>query len=276
MEERVSSFVGMLREICAEEKIQLISFSGNWAHRLTKDGRTGYIVGYRFGLNSASVQEICRDKALTYLLLSDSGVPAVEHRFLELPNSLPEEGMAEYLEQCRSLLERDRQLVLKDNYGTGGNRVYLIRSMAEAEETLAKIREFSYAAALSPFVRIDDEYRVVMLDGEPRLFIRKERAYRVEHGEIVYEEWRHNLGQGARGVVETDEMLKKRLGALAEKALLAVPARFASVDIVRTGEELSVLEINGGVMLEHFSSQDPQCRALAMKVYREAVLKMLA
>ena len=276
MEERTSGFVQILREICREEEIRLQSFSDNWAHRLEKDGQTGFIVGYSFGLNSASVQEICRDKALTSMFLAEKSVPAAEHCFLPLPLSLTDEEMKAYLELCRTLLERDGRLVLKDNYGTGGNRVYRIESLREAEETLRKIQGFSYAAALSPYYPIDAEYRVVMLDKKAELVIRKERAYRIENGKKVFTEWRHNLGQGATGVMETDERRISELSALAHSALQAIPARFASVDIIRVGEELRVLEINGGVMLEHFASQNASCRAEAKRVYRGAVLKMLA
>ena len=276
MEERVSSFVGMLREICERQQIGLRSFSGNWCHRLERDGKTALIVGYQFGLNTASAREICRDKALTWILLSDQGVPAAEHRFLTLGQHYSEEMETEYLRECEKLLQRDGVLVLKDNYGTGGNRVYRIESIEEARETLRMIQGFSYAAALSPYYPIDAEYRVVVLDQEPLLTIRKERATHLENGVEVLSDWRHNLGQGARGIPETDEKLLQKLHALAVRALRAVPARFESVDIIRVGSDLLVLEINGGVMLEHFSSQDPQCRRLALSVYEQAVLKMLA
>ena len=276
MEEHVSSFVQILREICEKNGISLQSFSGNWAHRLSRDKKQGFIVGYQFGLNPASVQEICKDKALTSMFLSDRGVPAAEHRFLTLGQHYSEEMEAEYLKECQKLLSRDGKLVLKDNYGTGGNRVFLIHSLDEAKETLWKIQGFSYAAALSPYYPIDAEYRVVCLDREPLLTIRKERATHIENGQEVLSDWRHNLGQGAKGIVETDSGILPRLHALANQALQAIPARFASVDIIRVGEELLILEINGGVMLEHFSSQDPDCRALAFSAYERAVLKMLA
>ena len=276
MAEEKSTFSLLLKEICAEEKILLESFSGNWAHRLEKSGRTGFIVGYQFGLNPASVQEICRDKALTSLFLQEAGVPAAEHRFLTLGLHYNAEMQEEYLSACRPLLEKNGKLVLKDNYGTGGNRVFLIASEEEAKDVLWRLSGLTYAAALSPYYPIDMEYRVVMLDQEPRLTIRKERSYTVENGKKVYTEWRHNLGQGATGVVETDEALLGELHALARQALSVIPARFASVDIIRTSGKLLVLEINGGVMLEHFSGQDSSCREKAKEVYRRAVLKMLA
>ncbi len=275
MGEQVSSFVGMLREICEKHRILLQSYSGNWAHRMEKDGKTAFITGYQFGLNPASVQEICKDKALTFMMLSDRGIPAAEHRFLALGLHLLDETLGEYLAQCEELLKKDGKLVLKDNYGTGGNRVYLIENLREAEETLRKIQGFSYAAALSPYYPIDAEYRVVMLRGEPLLTIRKERATHFENGVLVLSEWRHNLGQGAKGIVETDEALLLKLHSLARRALEAVPAGFASVDIIRVGADLMVLEINGGVMLEHFSSQDPMCRKQALSVYEKAILCML-
>ena len=276
MEQQVSNFVQLLREICEEENIHLESFSGNWAHVLQKEGRTAHIVGHQFDLNTTGVSEICRDKALTSALLAAGGVPCAEHEFLELGKTVLSERMDEYLGKCRTLLDQNGKLVLKDNYGTGGNRVFLIGSAEEAEETLLKIQNFSYAAALSPFYEILEEYRVVCLFGEPLLLIRKERAYEIVDGRKVYLNWRHNLGQGATGVPLQDASLIRELSDLANRALRAVPAHFASVDIIACPDGNRVLEINSGVMLEHFSGQDEACRHLAKEVYRAAIRKMLA
>ena len=55
-----SNYVAIIREICTEEDIALQSFSFDWIFRLTKNGKTGFILGYQFGLNSASVKTALR------------------------------------------------------------------------------------------------------------------------------------------------------------------------------------------------------------------------
>ena len=42
-----SNYVAIIREICAEEGIELQSFSFDWIFRLTKNGKTGFILGYQ-------------------------------------------------------------------------------------------------------------------------------------------------------------------------------------------------------------------------------------
>ena len=49
-----SNYVAIIREICAEEGIELQSFSFDWIFRLTKNGKTGFILGYQFGRPSRS------------------------------------------------------------------------------------------------------------------------------------------------------------------------------------------------------------------------------
>ena len=55
MEQQVSNVTMLFREICEEERIHLTSYSDNWAHRLEKDGKTAFIVGYQFGLSAVVV-----------------------------------------------------------------------------------------------------------------------------------------------------------------------------------------------------------------------------
>jgi len=48
---------------------------------------------------------------------------------------------------------------------------------------------------------------------------------------------------------------------------------FASVDVVKVGEEYFVLEINAGVMTERFSLESEENYATAKEIYREALLR---
>ena len=270
------SFIRILQEVCSEEGILREGFSGDLAQRFSKDGKQAFTVGYQFDLNSSAVRELCKDKALTSELLLAAGVPVSEHVFLELGVTGAEERIRAHTALCAEYLEKYGKIVLKDNYGTGGNKVFLADSAEEAEKTLFALQAQTYAAALSPYYEIREEYRVVMLDGEPQLVIRKERESRMEDGKKVYVNWKHNLGQGAVGIPVDDPDITAPLFTIAKQALSVIPARFASVDVIETADALLVLEINSGVMLEHFSSQDEECYRRGKAVYRAALLKMLA
>ena len=80
-----SNYVAIIREICAEEGIELQSFSFDWIFRLTKNGKTGFILGYQFGLNSASVNSICCDKSAASELMTALGIPNISHILFASP-----------------------------------------------------------------------------------------------------------------------------------------------------------------------------------------------
>lgn len=302
-----SNFARLIDIICDEEKIERKSFSDDWSHKLTRNGRTAFITGYQFALNPASSKELAQDKALTYSVLDDAGVPTAVHEFLP---SFTEESEKAFPYQAvyEACIKEAGEVVLKDNYGTGGNKVFRISDPETYVRTLKKIWDASYAASLSPFYDIEEEVRVVILDGEGRLFIKKERqtvigdgSSTVEElvsiepekkealgiltsgekkrvpamGEKVYLNWKHNLGQGATGVVVEDEDLKKELTDIARSAQKALGLRFCSVDIVRVNGKRMVLEVNGGVMMEHFAGQSEACFETAKSIYRDAILRML-
>lgn len=267
-----AAFPSILYDIAEEAGYGIESFSDLWGHRITDGHRTLFIVGYQFPLNPASSKELCQDKALTYEVLRHAGIPAIEHWFYPAFPSKTEPSPFKDRAFAEALLERDGRAVLKDNYGTGGNRVYLVESMEAFDEMLRSIHATSYAAALSPFTDILNEYRFVMLDKEPQLVIRKERPSEVdENGKKVYTTWKHNLGQGAEGVRVTDRTLIDALLPEVRRTMEALNMRFCSVDLVITKDGPKVLEVNGGVMMEHFAKQSPEDYALAKAIYGRAI-----
>ena len=83
-----SNYVAIIREICAEEGIVLQSFSFDWIFRLTKNGKTGFILGYQFGLNSASVNSICCDKSAASELMTALGIPNISTALRSTPSAV--------------------------------------------------------------------------------------------------------------------------------------------------------------------------------------------
>jgi ribosomal protein S6--L-glutamate ligase len=108
-----------------------------------------------------------------------------------------------------------------------------------------------------------------MLCGEAKLIFAKKRN-------PASDQWQHNLGLGATATIETNEKLKAKLVPLAKKTMTALTLEFASVDIVSSEQGLKVLEVNSGVMMEHFSQESAENYQLAKNIYREAVLKMFS
>lgn len=92
--------------------------------------------------------------------------------------------------------------------------------------------------------------------------------------------WRHNLGQGGTIVpVATDA----RGADLAIAAAAALNLRFGSVDIAHiaaieaSGEPCDqVMEVNAGVMLEHFARSAPDRRDAVIGTYAEALGRLLS
>lgn len=266
------NFVRLITEICEEENIFCQGFSDNWAFKLSDGNRHIYIVGYHFPENRGSSRELCQDKCLTYEVLFDAGVPACPHFFLPDPKVGNENQYLKSHHILEEYLSEGKEIVLKDNYGTGGKAVYRTKDSEEAEKILSDIFQTGYGASVSPFYDIKEEYRIILLKGEPLLTIRKEReSFLNEKGEKEYKTWKHNLGQGATGIPVTESSVLKMLHPLAKKAASTLDIDFASVDIIDTEEGLMVLEVNAGVMMEHFSGQNEECYKKAKEIYRKAI-----
>lgn len=163
-----SNFGKIIREVTKELDINTEVYSNDWCYRLEKNGRIRYIVGYHFPLNLSSSKELCQDKALTYSALKSAGISAVPHLFLPNFHAGVGESREELTPTMEEWLSETGYVVVKDNYGTGGNQVYRITDLSELDEILPKIYQKSYAACVCPFIEIQEEYRVTMLDDEPQ------------------------------------------------------------------------------------------------------------
>ena len=274
MDPKKSNFASLIEEICREEGITWDSYSYDWGHRLQKDGKVRYIVGYQFPLNLASVKEVCQDKVLTYQILNAYGIPAVEHVFI--PANIPSTGLTQedHDKEAKKMLDAYQTIVVKDTTGTGGNKVFKAATLEEFHEAQNLICASAYSACISPFYEIENEFRVILLDGEPLITIRKDRAFTLnEKGEKVYENWKHNLGQGAVGVILKEEEIPDGIHEISKEAVRVLGARFVSVDVIVTEGRVLVLEINGGVMMEHLSGQSQEYFEIAKSVYKKAILR---
>jgi glutathione synthase/RimK-type ligase-like ATP-grasp enzyme len=138
--------------------------------------------------------------------------------------------------------------VVKPNEGTSGRLVFKVTSEAALDDAVREIFASHLSLAISPYVEIAEEVRVVLIDDAPLAVYAKQRGA----------DWRHNLDLGARPVLLPPGETRDNCVALAIRAVQAIVIRFASVDIVRVGDEWKVLEINSGVMMEALGRHHPE------------------
>ena len=289
MENSKSSYVKIINEICTEEGIKLSSYSCDAGHLSGEsDQKRAFILGYQFGLNPSSVQQVCNDKNIASEVLKEEDIPSVYHAcFRAIGPMLQYTGGKGSWKALLAELEKGT-LVCKDNYGTGGNLVFKVRTQAELEKAASDIYKSSEATAVCRYEDIQSEYRLVVLDGEIRLafqrFVRhllvmkttvaKLLAEAIAKGQIhsflVPNEaelskllakdetyllnWKHNLGQGASALTLSIPDLEEELVSFVKKTAKALGIRFASIDMIKTETGWKVLEVNAGVMMEHFAS----------------------
>lgn len=263
----LSFYCSILDEICQEEDIKIQWLSNNWLALLEKNGQHKFIMGHKFDINSAIAAAIADDKYATFDVLRQAKIPVIEHALLYEPGDLERHAenhnSLDYVETY--LAEHDNHIVIKPNNGARGINVFQIITPDQIPPVLKKIFHQSYSASMCPFYDILREFRVILLDNEARLVYDKVRG----------KDWRFNLQQGARAVDVEDEGLRRYLVELAQRAARALGLRFCSVDIIETAEhERLVMEINSGVMTEHYLEQHPDKYDKVKHIYRDAVRAM--
>jgi glutathione synthase/RimK-type ligase-like ATP-grasp enzyme len=304
--------VNIIEEICTEQGILCERFSYDWIFRLAKNGRTAHIFGYQFENNSATAQLICTDKCASSEILRSKGIPAVEHYFFISPDDLHYIGLEGNWQRMLELLKKYERLVCKPNEGTGGIDVFQVSSSVELELAVNSVFAHSRSLALSPFYPIDQEYRVILLNDQVKLIFSKTIQSLIGNGRSSFKQllleqnpsmletiptgdfseellnkipksgekiplnWKHNLGQGAQPEIIIDPSLITELSDLALRSAQAVNVRFASVDIIRTGGEFKVLEINSGIMMESFARMNEENYKKAKSIYFEAIQTFLS
>lgn len=263
----LSFYCSILDEICQEEDIKIQWLSNDWLALLEKNGQRKFIMGHKFDLNPAIAGAIADDKYATFDVLRQAKIPVIEHALLYEPSNLEQHAEGrnslDYVEKY--LAEHDDHIVIKPNNGARGINVFQITAPDQIPPALKRVFHQSYSASMCPFYDMSHEYRVILLDGEARLVIDKIRG----------KDWRFNLQQGARSVDVEDEGLRRCLVELARQAAGALGLRFCSVDIIETAEhERLVMEINSGVMTEHYLEQHPDKYAEIKQIYWDAVKRM--
>jgi glutathione synthase/RimK-type ligase-like ATP-grasp enzyme len=297
--------VEVIQRYCTERGIALDIRADGWLLVLDRGGQRRLILGYDLGLNSSVAQRIASDKSATAELLALSGIACVPHAFFLGPQAGPRAPLAPML---RLLDAHPEGLVVKPNEGTSGRLVFRVTNRDDLARAVDAIFTANMNLAIAPYLSIDDEVRVVLLDGAPLVAYAKQRIAVVgdnrqtfrelalaatplaRHAELIDNlrsetddidldaivpagaqrllNWRHNLEFGARAVLLEAGEIRDVCVALAIAATDALGIRFASVDFVRAHDRWQVLEINSGVVMEQFGRQHPE---LVQAVYTAAL-----
>ncbi len=292
-------FVDAVKRYCSDHGIAVDIRSQGWLIVMRRELKTHFTLGYDVGLNSAMAHRIANDKSATAEVLAMSGIACIPHTLFLNPRlnaHIPPQGSWEAMVD---LLDRSpRGIVIKPNEGTSGRDVFLATRRPALELAVNKIFASHLSLAISPYVEIEDEVRVILIDDVPAIAYRKDRPAVAGDGKHSLLElalaatpperrstvlpgmladldraeldailplgqrrvlnWRHNLDSGATPIVLEDDEIRQACVQLAIRAARAIGIRFASVDVVRVDGDWRVLEINSGVMMEALSKRHPE------------------
>lgn len=292
------TFVEAVKRYCTEHGIGVEVRSQGWLVIMTRGARRHLAFGYDLGLNNAVAHRIANDKAATAEVLEFYGVPCIPHTLFSNP------ALSEYVPQLRSweamlrlLKENPEGLVVKPNEGTSGDSVFKVLDKSNLELAAHNIFSSNSSVAISPYVEIEDEVRVILIDDVPAVVYSKARPSIMGDGkhsllELVLAatpiearsavlagmfddldkadldavlplgqrqvlNWRHNLDSGAQPIVLEQGEIREACVRMAIKAAKAIGIRFGSIDVVRVNGRWQILEINSGVMMEALSEVHP-------------------
>ena len=303
--------VRVVRAYCAARGIDVDLGLDGWLIVLRKGGAKYFIYGYDFGLNSSVAHRLANDKAATADMLDAADVTCVPHRlFMNHDHFKYVASSGNWSPLLDMLRAHPDGLVLKPNEGTCGHLVFKATTELELERAATAIFAADQNLAVAPYLEIDREVRVILLDSEPMVVYEKRRPTIVGDGvrtafalmldEVPAErlaatlaslppnrarlddvlpdgepfglDWRHNLDLGAKPELVGEGPLRDASAGLAVQAADAIGLRFGAVDVVWTKGTARVLEINSGVMIEALDKWHPD---VADRVYTRALDRLL-
>lgn len=293
----------ILTKIAEKKHYEIKGFSNNYIievlNKIKK--KSVFIYGNSFPLNNNSSQKICTDKAALYSVLDDKKIPCIEHKIVKNPMF----KIGEINKQLSEFLHRyPKGIVVKDNKGSHGKDVFLVKNNKQLKVAVNKIFSKNLDIALSPYVENSCEYRVIMLDNSLCVAYKKIKpsvvgdgkhkvknlitkayknfnfeldkkilSYKPKTNETVTIGWKNNLVFNSTPEIITNSTLKNKLFNLARKVTKTLNLRFCSVDIFETNLGLKVLEVNSIVCMEKFAEASETNYILTKQIFEMALEK---
>lgn len=257
------ALIEALHNSCNKLSADYKSFSEDWIVKISKDNQDHFVFGYAFDVNTQASAAIASDKVACYELLANAELPVVTH-YLLTTVVRPQIDIS-YIE---TLFELNSTLVLKP---TNGSRGALITKVTGTDEILNILATNTHidSWAVSPFIEIKKELRLVVFDGEVRL------AYEKFDPPTVNGLKMFNLNLGASVTGLQVKNVDKAVVMLACNALKSIGLSLGAVDIVfDSNEKASVLEINSGFSLEHYAQTSDVSRAQVISFYELIIAQL--
>jgi len=300
----------MLEYIAKKHNLKLVEHVDGWVFEIGESPSLR-IWGYTFDINDAVAQEFCRDKAAGGDMLQQHSVPVTPHVLLRRPTSIFSSPEGDWDAIKNKFTAWNKDVILKTNRGTGGANVVRCQSQKEIEVALTKLFMVSDAIIMNPYVEVLEEFRCVMYREELMIMYRKQRpevtgdgvrtirqlvmdAYLDTQSELVLRhmntnysmmdipkmgevcklQWQHNLGRGATPVLIHKPI--QEVVDVSKKAANALGVDFCSVDVIKTNNGYQIMEVNGGVMMKHFSTFSEENFQRAVAIYERVILDKVA
>lgn len=309
--EKKKPFYTILDEICKEKNITQEMLSYGWIRKLSKNGKSHFLMRYQFDLNSSISHNIADDKYATYEVLKDKDIPTIPHKMIFNPITRSGYYNKDFFNEIDNILKQNNyKVVVKANDSCKGKDVFYCNTREEVEEKIESLfKQKNDTLSICPYLDIDYEYRAIYLCGEIIYIYKKKKPYVIGNGKSTLKEliseknnselmidlskdldleyipkeneevtvsWKHNLSSGAEPIKvdKTDKYLKE-IKDIAKKAGDAINISFASVDIALTSEgKVVVMEINASVCMNRFSEVFENGKQIAKEVYSKAIDKM--
>lgn len=309
--EKKKPFYIILDEICEEKNINQETLSYGWIRKLSKNGKSHFLMRYQFDLNSSISHNIADDKYATYEVLKDKNIPTIPHKMIFNPITRSGYYDKKFLNEIDNILkENNYKVVVKANDSCKGKDVFYCSTRNEVEETIEKLfKEKNDTLSICPYLDIDFEYRAIYLCGEIIYIYKKKKPYVIGNGKSTVKEliskrneseiivdldknldleyvpkeneevtisWKHNLSSGAEPLkVDENDKYLNEIKEVAKKAGNAINISFASVDVALTNTgKVVVMEINASVCMNRFSEVFENGKQIAKEIYSKAIDKM--
>ena len=157
--------------------------------------------------------------------------------------------------------------------------------------------------AVCPYVEIENEYRLIMLNGECKVCYKKVRPFVLGDGKTTVKNliikkynnlifdthkkilnkilnkdekiilgWKHNLKWHSTPEEIVDNKLKERLINFAKKVVKLINLKFGSVDLYLDNNKIKVLETNSIVSMNSFANYSKENYNKTKQIFLEAVM----
>jgi glutathione synthase/RimK-type ligase-like ATP-grasp enzyme len=244
---------------CKKYDISYNTLSDDWVITLEKNGLKRFIYGNIFDYNAQSPAEIATDKVATSQLLAQSGIAAVPHYLLTTVDKPKVDPVA-----VEELLKQYQSLVIKPLFGRCGQ---LVARFDTAQDIISHIEGTDTVAwAASPFIDIQREVRLVVLDDSIELAYEKKNPVQVDGLRMF------NLNLGATPESMSVANIGEDAQSLAIQSTQSIGLKLGAVDVIFDAQGTAyVLEINSNFGLAHFALTSPENRAQVIDFYIQVI-----